>query len=132
MATFTEQQEYKVEIIPPYNTLQVRRADIVLKDGVEVARSYHRHVCNPGDDVSAEPAVVQQTAGAVWTPDVVAAYEASIPELEPEPEPEFVPVIETEPEVEVTPEPDELQPEPEPEPESEPEPQPEPNEEESN
>ena len=45
---FTEQQEYKVEIIPPYRILQIRRADIVLKDGVEVGRTYHRHVLNPG------------------------------------------------------------------------------------
>ena len=109
----TEKQEYKVEIIPPYNTLQVRRADIILKDGVEVARSYHRHVLNPGDDVSTEPAVVQQTAGAVWTADVVAAYQASIPEPQPEPEPEFVPVDESLPAFD-------------------PEPEPEPNEEESN
>ena len=86
MANFTEKQEYKVEILTPYNTLQVRRADIVLKDGEEVARSYHRHVLVPGDDVSAEPAVVQQTAGAVWTADIVAAYEASLPEQESEPQ----------------------------------------------
>ena len=29
----TEKQEYKVEIIPPFNVLQVRRADIIMKDG---------------------------------------------------------------------------------------------------
>ena len=80
----TEKQEYKVEIIPPYNILQVRRADIVLKDDVEISRSYHRHVLVPGDNVSAEPAVVQQTASAIWTADVVAAYEATLP---PEPQP---------------------------------------------
>ena len=32
----TEKQEYKVEIIPPFNVLQVRRADIIMKDGAEV------------------------------------------------------------------------------------------------
>ena len=130
----TEKQEYKVEIIPPYNTLQVRCADIVLKDGVEVARSYHRHLLNPGDDVSAEPAVVQQTAGAVWTADVVAAYEATLPpesEPEPEPEPESGPLIQSEPETESETEP-EPEVEPEPEPVIEAEPEPEPNEEESN
>ena len=119
----TEKQEYKVEILPPYNILQVRRADIVEKDGVEIGRSYHRHMCVPGDDVSTDCAVVQTIAPLLWTTDVVTAYEASVvPEPQPEPEPESVPLIETEPEtepeVEVTPEPDE--------------PQPEPNEEESN
>ena len=50
----TERQEYKVEILPPYCVLQIRRADIIERDGVEVARSYHRHVLMPGADVSEE------------------------------------------------------------------------------
>ena len=72
--TFNERQEYKVEVIAPYKTLQVRRADIVEKDGVEVGRTYHRHVCNPGDDVSSDCAEVQAIAGALWTTEVVDAY----------------------------------------------------------
>ena len=75
---FTERNEYKVEVIPPYKTLQVRRADIVEKDGVEVGRTYHRHVCNPGTDVSGDCAEVQAIAGALWTDEVVAAYNASL------------------------------------------------------
>jgi len=75
---FTEKQEYKVEVLPPYSVLQVRRADIVEKDGVEVGRTYHRHVRVPGDDVSAECAEVQAIAGALWTDEVVAAYNASL------------------------------------------------------
>ena len=75
---FTERQEYKVEVIPPYKNLQVRRADIVEKDGVEVGRTYHRHVCNPGDDVSSDCAEVQAIAGALWTDEVVAAYNTSL------------------------------------------------------
>ena len=77
---FTERQEYKVEVIPPYNILQVRRADIVEKDGVEVARTFHRHALVPGDDYSSEAEVVQQIAAATWTPAIVAAYDASITE----------------------------------------------------
>ena len=77
---FTERQEYKVEVIPPYNILQVRRADIVEKDGVEVGRTFHRHVLTPGSDYSSEPAVVQQIASATWTPAIVNAYQASIEE----------------------------------------------------
>jgi hypothetical protein len=81
---YTETQEYKVEVIPPFSTLQVRCANIVLKDNVEVGRTYFREVLNPGDDVSSKVEIVQQIANAVWTSDVVAAYEASLP---PEPEP---------------------------------------------
>ena len=75
---FTERQEYKVEVIPPHNILQVRRADIVEKDGVEVGRTYHRHVCSPGDDVSGDCAEVQAIAGALWTTEVVDAYNTMI------------------------------------------------------
>ena len=76
----TERQEYKVEILPPYCVLQVRRADIIERDGVEVsARSYHRHVLMPGADVSNECDVVKAIAPEVWTADVVSAYEAQLP-----------------------------------------------------
>ena len=77
---FTESQEHKIEIIPPYNILQCRRADIVEKDGVEVGRTYHRHVRVPGDDMTGECAEMQAVATALWTPEVVAAYEAHIAE----------------------------------------------------
>ena len=74
----TEKQEYKVEVIPPYSVLQVRRADIILKDGEEVARSYHRHVLNPGADVSKEAKVVQEVAGGVWTEECCAMYHEEV------------------------------------------------------
>jgi hypothetical protein len=75
---FTERHEHKIEIIPPYNVLQCRRADIVEKDGVEVGRTYHRHVRLPGEDMSGECAEMQAVATALWTPEVVAAYAAFI------------------------------------------------------
>ena len=75
---FTERQEHKIEIIPPYSVLQCRRADIVEKDGVEVGRTYHRHVKNPGEDMTGECAEMQAVATALWTPEVIAAYQASL------------------------------------------------------
>ncbi len=77
---FTERHEHKIEIIPPYSILQCRRADIVEKDGVEVGRTYHRHVKVPGDDMTGECAEMQAVATALWTPEVVAAYQAFIAE----------------------------------------------------
>ncbi len=77
MAQFTERHEHKIEIIPPYSVIQCRRADIVEKDGVEVGRTYHRHVCVPGDDVSDECDEIQAVAATLWTPEVVAAYQAA-------------------------------------------------------
>ena len=75
---FTERHEHKLEIIPPFNIIQCRRADIVEKDGVEVGRTYHRHVRTPGEDVSSDCAELQAVAAALWTDEVVAAYQAHI------------------------------------------------------
>tara|TARA_B100000073_G_C23399414_1_gene438570 strand:+ start:138 stop:377 length:240 start_codon:yes stop_codon:yes gene_type:complete len=71
----SESQAYKIEV-NENNTISVRRADIVLKDGVEIARSYHRSLYVPGSDVTAEPQEVQNVAATVWTADVISAYEA--------------------------------------------------------
>jgi len=75
---FTERHEHKIEIIPPYFVLQCRRSDIVEKDGVEVGRQYHRHVKAPGDDMTGECAEMQAVATALWTQEVIDAYQASI------------------------------------------------------
>jgi hypothetical protein len=80
---FTERQEYKLEIIPPYSIIQCRRADIIDKDGVEVGRSYHRHVRCPGDDVSSDCQELQAVAGVLWTQDVIDAYQAHIAAQQP-------------------------------------------------
>jgi len=75
---FTERQEHKIEVLPPYSVLACRRADIVEKDGVEVGRTYHRHIKHPGDDMTNECTEMQAVATALWTPEVIAAYEASL------------------------------------------------------
>ena len=58
-------------------TIGLRTDTVVLDDGVELNRSFHRKVLAPGDDVSGEDAKVQAVAGAVWTTEVVAAYSAA-------------------------------------------------------
>jgi spermidine synthase len=75
---FTERHEHKLEIIPPFQIIQCRRADIIEKDGVEVGRTYHRHVRCPGDEVINDCAELQAVANALWTTEVVEAYQAHI------------------------------------------------------
>ena len=60
------------------NHIQVRTANIIEKDGVEIARTFHRHVLSPGDDVTNEDPKVQAIANAVWTTEVIAEYQASL------------------------------------------------------
>lgn len=73
----TKRIELKEEILPN-QVIQVRTTTVVEEDGVELARNHHRHVVNPGDDVSNEPQEVQAIAAALWTQEVIDAYQASI------------------------------------------------------
>ena len=75
----TKRFEYKEEILPN-QVIQIRTTTIVEEDGVELGRKYHRHVVVPGQDVSGEIQEVQDIASALWTDEVIAAYQASIVE----------------------------------------------------
>jgi hypothetical protein len=66
----------KIEVLL-LGQIQVRTRQQVLKDGEEIAATYHRHVINPGDDTANEDPRVAAIAAATWTEEVVAAYEAS-------------------------------------------------------
>ena len=66
----------QVELVES-NHIQVRTATIIERDGEEISRSYHRHVLAPGDDVTSEDPKVQAIANAVWTEEVIAAFQAS-------------------------------------------------------
>ena len=77
----TKRLEYKKEILPN-QVIQIRTTTVLEEDGVELARNHHRHVVVPGDDVSGEIQEVQDIASALWTDEVIAAYQASIAELE--------------------------------------------------
>ena len=73
----TKRLEYKEEILPN-QVIQIRTTTVVEEDGVELARNHHRHVVHPGDDVTGEVQEVQDIANALWTADVIAAYQASV------------------------------------------------------
>jgi hypothetical protein len=59
-------------------SIQIRTATIIQKDDIELTRTYHRHVKHPGEDVSNEDPKVQTIANAIWTAEVIAAYQALI------------------------------------------------------
>ena len=75
----------KIEVIGQYKAVQVRRATVIERDGVELTRSFHRHVLQPGvlgvgvttlvdTDISGEDADVQAICTAVWTDAVKEAW----------------------------------------------------------
>ena len=77
MALTERTEEDKIEIVGAFKYVQVRTATIIEKDGVELTRSFHRHVVNPGDNTSGESAEVQGICATVHTAEIIAAYQAS-------------------------------------------------------
>ena len=55
----------KIEVLES-NAIQVRSAVRVLEDGEVLSSSYHRHVLQPGDDLSNEDPKVVAIANAAW------------------------------------------------------------------
>ena len=55
----------KIEVLES-NTIQVRSATRVLEDGEMLSQSYHRHVLQPGDDLTNEDPRVVAIANAMW------------------------------------------------------------------
>jgi hypothetical protein len=55
----------KIEVLES-GAIQVREAIRVLEDGVVLSQSYHRHVLQPGDDLSGEDQKVQDIATVTW------------------------------------------------------------------
>ena len=85
----SESIEYdKIEVVGIYKAVQVRKATVIKKDGVELTRSFERYVLQAGTlddsdnlvdtDISGEPAEVQAICTAVWTTDVKAAWKAKL------------------------------------------------------
>ena len=86
MAITKETVVDKIEVLE-MGSVQVRTATIIIEDGNELNRSFHRHVLEPsvknGDtwedtDISGEDAKVQAICNAVWTDKVKTAYQEMI------------------------------------------------------
>ena len=79
MATLTEETvQDKIEIVGDFKHIQVRTAAVIKRDGVEISRSFSRHVVSPDADVSGESAEVQAISAAVHTDAVKEAYAAHL------------------------------------------------------
>ena len=74
MAITKETQIGKIEVVGKYKSVQVRTDTVIIEDGNEFSRQYHRHALMPDADISAEHSEVQAVCNAVWTQDVKDAY----------------------------------------------------------
>ena len=92
----TESIEYdKIEIVGKYKAVQVRKATVIKKDGVELTRTFHRFVLHPGtldesdnlvdnpltkepDRTTDIPDEVKAICNAVWTTTIKDAWKAKL------------------------------------------------------
>ena len=82
MALTESTVEDKIEIVGDYKHVQVRTATVIKKDGVELTRSFSRHVVAPNADITGESTEVQAICNVVHTDAVKAAYAAHLASLE--------------------------------------------------
>ena len=85
----------KIEIVSIYKAVQVRKSNIIKKDGVEITRTFERYVLDPGtldasdnlvdNPLSKEPDgttditdEVKAVCNAVWTTTVKNAWKAKL------------------------------------------------------
>jgi hypothetical protein len=76
MALTKEVKYDRIEVVGDNKAVQCRQATIVSEDGVELSRSFHRHVLHPDSDISGEPQEVQDLCAVVWTSAVSASWSA--------------------------------------------------------
>ena len=65
-----------IDVLPD-GQIQVRKANRVFRDGVEISKAYHRHVVAPGDDLALEDSRVADIGAVVHTAEVIAAFKAA-------------------------------------------------------
>ena len=86
MALTEETVQDKIEIVGDFKMVQVRTATVIKRDGVEISRSFSRHVVSPGDDITNESTEVQAICNAVHTQAIKDAYAAYIAAQTPDDE----------------------------------------------
>ena len=92
----TESIEYdKIEVVSEFKLVQVRKAIVIKKDGVELSRSFERFVLDPGtldasdnlvdnpldkepDGTTAIADEVKAVCNAVWTTSIKDAWKAKL------------------------------------------------------
>ena len=84
MSLTEETEQDKIEIVGEFKHIQVRTATVIKKDGVEISRSFHRHVVAPDSDTSGESDDVKAIAAQVHTKAVKDAYAAHVAASSPE------------------------------------------------
>tara|TARA_A100001015_G_scaffold266028_1_gene314910 strand:- start:274 stop:519 length:246 start_codon:yes stop_codon:yes gene_type:complete len=74
MAITKETIQDKISVVGDFKHIEVRTATVIKEDGVELSRSFHRHVVSPNDDSTNESADVKAMVAQFHTDAVKKAY----------------------------------------------------------
>ena len=74
MAITKEIIQDKIEVVGDFKHIQVRTATVIKEDGVEISRSFKRHVVAPNDDSTNESADVKAMVAQFHTDEIKKAY----------------------------------------------------------
>jgi len=77
MSTFTETKVIDQITVTENGIVLYREATRILKDGDQIAQTYHRTSLTPAQDLTGQPANVVAICNAAWTAEVIAAYQAA-------------------------------------------------------
>lgn len=61
--------------IDEFGCINVQKVTQIFEDDEVISETYHRHVLTPGDSTIGEDERVMIIANAIWTPEVISAYE---------------------------------------------------------
>ena len=80
MALEKSTKQDKIEIVDAgdWKNIQVRAATVIKEDGVEISRSFHRHVVEPNSDLTNESDEVKKLAEIYFTDDAKAKHKAAM------------------------------------------------------
>ena len=82
MAITKELIQDKIEVVGDFRHIHVRTATVIKEDGVEISRSFSRHVVSPNSDISNESADVKAMVAQFHTDEVKKAYADHLAKVE--------------------------------------------------
>ena len=80
MSIFTETKTIDQITVTENGIVLYREATKILKDGQQIAQTYHRTSLTPGQDLTGQPANVIAICNVAWTEEVISAYQAQVAE----------------------------------------------------
>jgi DNA-binding transcriptional LysR family regulator len=80
MSNFTETKVIDQITVTENGIVLYREATRILKDGEQIAQTFHRTSLTPAQDLTGQPEQVVAICNTAWTPEVITAYQAQVAE----------------------------------------------------